>query len=136
MNRHLAIFSADTIDHILSGAKTVESRLSVFKIAPFAQIGKGDVVLMKQSGGEMRGQFLVDRVIFFDHPSSQDVDLIKDRYSKELMVDKVYWQARQQARYLSLIFVKHPSAFVTAPIIVPKRDRRGWVVLDNKKIKS
>ncbi|MBI4039393.1 hypothetical protein HY388_01035 [Candidatus Daviesbacteria bacterium] len=127
--RHLAIFTGDTIDKILSGQKTIESRFSRQKIAPFGQVAKGDLILMKQSGGKLRGQFLVDKTIFFDHPSTQDVQLIKNKYAQEIAVDEKFWLRHEGACYITLIFITHPTAFLVEPFKIPKKDLRGWVVL-------
>lgn len=127
--RHLAIFTGDTIDKILSGQKTIESRFSRQKIAPFGQVATGDLVLMKQSGGKLRGQFLVDKTIFFDHPSTHDVQLIRSEYAQEITVDEKFWKQHEGACYITLIFITNAAAFLVEPYKIPKKDLRGWVVL-------
>ena len=48
---HLAVFSEPYLSFVLDGVKTVESRFSRVRCAPFQQIRSGDIILVKQSGG-------------------------------------------------------------------------------------
>ena len=130
MARHLAIFSGTAISDILRGKKTIESRLSRHRIAPFAAVGNGDLVFMKQSGGKIMGQFFVDKAVFFDHPNTEDMQKIRQEYVKGLLVDEQFFRQHQDACYVTLLFIRHPSSFLTAPLTFAKSDRRGWVVID------
>ena len=104
MVRHLAIFKGDGADKILSGEKTIESRFSKSRIAPFGLISSGDLVYIKPSGKDIIGQFRVKKVIFFDLGPIQH-------------------------RYVTLIFIGESTRFITSPIKLKKKDQRGWVVL-------
>jgi hypothetical protein len=52
---HLAVFIEPYLQFILDGQKTVESRFSANRSAPYQQVGKGDVVLLKRTGGPVMG---------------------------------------------------------------------------------
>ena len=129
MKKHLAIFKGDGADKILTGKKSIESRFSKIKIAPFGVVSSGDLVYIKPSGGEIIGQFRVKRVISFDGLNQEDVLDIKKRFEKEISVDENYWEGKMQAKYGTLIFIGTSSRFLTPPIKIPKKDLRGWVVL-------
>ena len=128
MQKHLAVFSGDTADKILTGAKKIDIRLSKNNIAPFGQVTTNDQVLMRQSGKKLIGSFIVDRVIFFDHPTKGEIEDIKRKYQKDIGMDDNFWHIKMDAKYLTLIFVRSSTRFLVSPE-VNKRDLRSWVVL-------
>ena len=103
--KHLAIFKGDGAEKILTGKKTIESRFSKNKIAPYGVVSAGDLVYMKLSGGAIIGQFRVKKVIYYDDPERADY------------------------RYVSDLFIGDSSRFITSPIKPIKKDLRGWMVL-------
>ena len=52
---HLAILIEPYLSFILNGKKTIESRFSINRIAPFDKIQTGDIVLLKRAGGPLVG---------------------------------------------------------------------------------
>lgn len=130
MTKHLAIFSGDSAQLILTGKKTIESRFSSKKSVPFLQISAGDLVYIKPSGKDIIGQFRVKKVIFYDGLEIENVREIKEKYGKEMAVDETYWIKQTNAKYGTLIFIGEVDAFITSPIKFPKKDLRGWVVLE------
>lgn len=127
--KHLAIFKGEAGEAILSGKKTIESRISKVKSVPFGVISAGDLVYIKPSGKDIIGQFRVKKVIFFDGIDGIDLEDIKKRYGKGLNVDENYWEKNKGYRYVTLIFIGNSSRFITSPIKIKKSDLRGWVVL-------
>lgn len=128
MIKHLAVFDASLAKLIFSGKKTIDGRFSKIKIAPFAQVSAGDAVYVKVSGETIVGQFIVDRVIYFDHPTKDEIVEIKKKYAKQLAVDEGFWLRREQITYITLMFIRSVNRFLIAPDI-PKKDLRSWVVL-------
>lgn len=124
MKRHLAIFKGSTAGDILSGKKTIDSRFSKAKIAPFGQISKGDLVYIKPSGKDIIGQFRVKKVIFYDGLEDLDLEQIKKTYGEGI------GQSKKGSKYGTLIFIGECDPFLTSPIRIKKKDLRGWVVLD------
>lgn len=129
--KHLAIFKGEGAEKILSGKKTIESRFSNRKNPPYGVISAGDLVYIKPSGKDIIGQFRVKKVIFFDGLEVGDVGEIKEKYGKALAVDEEYWKGKEKASYGTLIFIGEVDPFLTAPIKIPKKDLRGWVVLSD-----
>lgn len=127
--KHLAIFTGDGAEKILSGQKTIESRFSRVKIAPFGKVSCGDLVYIKPPGKEIIGQFRVKKVIFYDGLNLNDVSYLRAKYGKEIATDEVYWKGKENCRYGTLIFIGNSSRFITSPVRIPKKDLRGWVVL-------
>lgn len=130
MRKHLAIFSGGAGEKILTGQKTMESRFSKNKNAPFQQISTGDLVYIKPSGKDIIGQFRVNKVIFFDGLSEADFSQIKKDYGEALAVDESYWKAKINSRYGTLVWIGQTQQFLTSPIRFSKKDLRGWVVLN------
>ncbi len=130
MKKHLAIFKGEAGEKILSGKKTIESRFARVKSVPFGVISGGDLVYIKPSGKEIIGQFRVQKVIFFDGLTPEDIVRLKKEYELSLSVDKSYWSNKSNCRYGTLIFIGDSSRFITSPVKFPKKDLRGWVVLD------
>ena len=128
--KHLAIFKGSGGELILTGAKTIESRFSKRKSPPFGTISTGDLVYIKPTGKEIIGQFRVQKVLFFDGLEDSDVEDIKKRYGKELAVEETYWKGKTGTKYGTLIFIGDSAKFITSPVKIPKKDLRGWVVLD------
>lgn len=128
MTKHLAIFTPDAVSSIFSGKKKIEGRFSHIKIPPFLKVAAGDQVLMKVSGEKIVGQFIVDRVIYFDHPTNEELLSLRKKYDKELALSKTFWLEREKVSYVTLMFIKSVSKFLVVPE-VPKKDLRPWVVL-------
>ena len=67
MQHHLAILAPGWIEPILDGSKTIESRFTKVRCAPYGKIHADDLVYMKESGGPVKGQFTVAEVETFDN---------------------------------------------------------------------
>ena len=129
--RHLAIFVDDYIEKILKREKTVEGRFSLNKIVPFSAIKKDDEILLKQSGGDVIGKVRVENVLFYENLDAEMIGKLRKEYDLEMCVDSKWWQSKANSRYASLIFLKKPTRFL-APIKHHKKDRRSWVILEDR----
>lgn len=129
--QHLAIFTPPFLDLILDGKKTIEARFSKVRCAPYGSIWEGDTVLLKDSGGLVRGSFVVAKVESFAYLNLDILNELRHRHSEALCssVDPQYWHTRSSARYATLIHIVEPTRFERS-FPFPKKDRRGWVVLD------
>ena len=128
MTKHLAIFNAGDAQKIFSGKRKIEGRFSQIKIPPFGKVSAGDLVLVKVGGEKITGQFLVDRVLYFDHPTKSEVEKIKKTYGRDLAFEKTFWLDKEKVNYVTLMFVRSVTKFIVAPQIA-KKDLRAWVVL-------
>lgn len=129
MKKHLAIFTGNLAEDILSGKKTIESRFSKHKITPYGVISVGDLVYIKPSGRDIIGQFRVQKVIFINGLEVNDLEDVKKRYGRQILADENFWKSHENAKYGTLIFIGATTKFVTSPINYTKKDLRGWVVL-------
>ena len=129
MHKHLAIFDREAVKLIFVLTRKIEGRFSQIKIAPFGRVAAGDEVLMKVSGEKIVGQFLVSRVLYFDHPNSSELATLVKKYSAQLALPKTFWLNHEKVNYATLIFIATVNKFLIPPQIA-KRDLRPWVVLE------
>lgn len=129
MVRHLAILDKGAAEAIFDGRKKIEGRFSQIKIPPYGKVSAGDVVLMKLPGEKIVGQFLVGRVLSYDHPTPLDIEELKKKYAKALALPTVFWLDHEKINYVTLMFIKTVTKFIIEPQ-VKKKDLRGWVVLE------
>jgi hypothetical protein len=124
---HLAVMVEPFLQFVLSGRKTVESRFSVNRCAPYGQVEDGDVILLKRTGGPIVGLCQVsERWLYQLDPGSWD--FIREKFAKALCADSSgFWKDRENALFATLMRVRNVRKI--APVKIEKRDRRGWVVL-------
>ena len=124
---HLAVMHEPYLSYVLAGRKSVESRFSRHRVAPFDQVGLGDLLLLKSQSGPVTG---VARVAHVDSYRLDPViwASIRNRFSAALCVtDERFWVERREARYATLM--RLTAALAVEPLVLEKRDRRPWVVL-------
>ena len=128
---HLAVFVEPFLRYVLDGSKTVESRFSVNRCAPFGKVNHGDVMLLKRTGGPVIGIALVETVWSY-HLDEPSLAFIRKRFAKALRAeDPEFWEQRRVARYATLIVLDLVQAL--KPLKWEKMDRRGWVVVRSAK---
>lgn len=123
---HLAVMVEPYLTYILEGKKRIESRFSKHAIAPYYQIGPGELVLLKLTGGPVVGCFMADTVEFVTL-NDQERARLKQDYNEAICADDDFWKAREDKRYATLVGVRNARELRPAP--VAKSDRRGWIVL-------
>jgi ASC-1-like (ASCH) protein len=125
---HLAILHEPYLELILEGKKTIETRFSIHRQAPFEQITKNDVILLKETSGPVVGFCRVSDAWFYVL-NQNSWDIIKNEFFKEILVkDQRFWEDKKNSSYASLIRIRDVHR-LKYPLDFPKRDRRGWVVL-------
>lgn len=121
---HLAIVTKGTIGKILRGEKTIESRFSVHRIAPYGRIQAGERVYLQETGKPVTASFEVERVLFFSELNEERIAAIRDEYGDRIHADEAFWRAKGSARYATLMFIR--QAVAEAPFRVAKRDRSAF----------
>lgn len=110
------------LTYIFDGKKTVESRFSLHKIAPYGKIQPDDVVFMK--AGAIVGCFTVAWVKYFDL-SEYPIEKIKREYGDAICGNVSFWKIKSEKRYATLIGISKVERLT--PVTIEKRDRRAWV---------
>lgn len=128
---HLAIFAEPFLSMVLSGEKTIESRFSRNRCAPYEQIGAGDIILLKEVAGPICGLVLARRIWCYDL-SNEPIGSIRHRFGADIRADDEFWSSRADASYATLIELDAPTSI--PPVSCDKRDRRGWVSLRSRQM--
>lgn len=124
---HLAVFVDPFLEYILSGKKTVESRFSAVRFPPYGRVARGDIVLLKESGGPVVGICEVGAAWFY-RLNADSWKTIRREFAVAICAeDPGFWQSREQAEFATLMYVSRTKRL--PPVAWPKRDRRGWVVV-------
>jgi hypothetical protein len=129
---HLAIFNEPFLSLIINGKKKIESRFSMNKITPFMKVRKGDIVILKESGGLVTGAFIAGDVKYINNLDKIILKKIENDYGELICsnYDKNFWENRTKARYVSLIEVKNVKRL--KPFKSEKNDRSGWSILKDR----
>ena len=123
---HLAVFVEPYLTFLLDGKKTVESRFSINKNAPFEQVKTGDIVLLKRSSGPICGACRVANVWYYrlDPTTWREIE----RYSRALCMDNSdFWQRKKGASFATLMQVE--DVCKVKEFDIDKSDPRSWVVV-------
>lgn len=109
---HVAIMNPKfgSIEKILSGQKTIESRWSKLKIAPFNKVESGDTVYFKYSGKPVTACATVSKVLQFEKLDAKIFKYIVDNYGHQICLqDTKYDTWYKTKNYVTLIFLKSPK---------------------------
>jgi hypothetical protein len=125
---HLAVFVEPFLQFVLDGRKTVESRFSIHRCAPFHCVRSGDLVLIKRSGGPIIALAEISQVWYYE--LNQDAwSFIRTRFATQLCVeDPEFWERKASSYFATLMQLGRVERL--DPLDCSKRDRRGWVVLN------
>jgi hypothetical protein len=127
---HLAVLVEPYLQFVLDRTKTIESRFSRRRCPPFGRVSEGDVILLKRAGGPVIGLCTVSDVWSYQVEPGTLTE-IRDRFGSAIQPQDGFWDDRREAAFATLMRVE--GARTLPDIRVPKRDRRGWVVLREQR---
>lgn len=130
---HLMIVHPRYIAPLLSGAKTLESRLGLDRRAPFGKVSPGDVVFIKPTGKRVVAKAIVHRVDEYEDLTPEDIINLRETYDDRIMGGDQYWEEKSNSKYATLIsFTKitmlRDETTVPAELLVPNRN--AWRIAD------
>ena len=124
--KHIAIIKEPYFSMVLRGEKTIESRWSMHKVAPYQKVQVGDEILIKKTGQPVTVKAEVADVQYFTL-TPQKVDEIRIMYGKQIGTDKLEdWQSTLQKKYCTLVWLKNVVRI--PPLVVPRSNGAGWIV--------
>lgn len=127
---HVAIVHAWVARALIEGHKTVESRFSRDRRAPFGRIGVGDTVYFRVAGGTYAARALVERVLCEDGLTPRRVRAIEVLHRASIGGDDEYWRMVRGARCVTLLWLTGCCGVESGPFLERARgDRRAWFVL-------
>lgn len=125
--KHIAIFRQPFFDMVLSGEKTIESRWSMNRIAPYNKVKIGDKLLLKLTGMPVTATAKVKDVKFYEL-TPEIADDIKLKYGKQIGTDKFEnWENFRQKKYCTLVWLDDVKT--TKPQRVQRSNGAGWIVV-------
>jgi hypothetical protein len=131
---HIAIMHEPFLSLLLTGRKTIESRFSVNRVCPFQSVAVGDILAIKAQSGPILGLTIVEHAAFYEL-DPETWEYLRGEFSGALCAkNDSFWRQRADARYGSLLRVAEPVR--TRPLNINKRDRRGWVRLENAHLQG
>lgn len=125
--QHIAILRQPFFNMVLSGEKTIESRWSMHKVAPYGKVGVGDEILLKETGKDVTATAKVKDVKYYEL-TPEKVEEIRINYGKQIGTDKFQdWQSTLQKKYCTLIWLGDVK--MINPLKVKRSNGAGWIVL-------
>lgn len=126
--KHIAILRQPFFSMVLSGEKTIESRWSMNKVAPYHKVSIGDELLLKLTGQAVTATAKVKDVKYYEL-TPQIVDEIRIKYGKKIGTDRFEdWESTLQKKYCTLIWLDEVKT--VEPIQVQRSNGAGWIVLN------
>lgn len=115
---------------VISGQKTIESRWSMHKIAPYHKVNIGDVLLLKEMGSPITAKAIVSDVKFYEL-TPEIVDELRIKYGKQIGTDKKEnWENIYYKKYGTLIWLKNVEEIAT--LQVPRSNGSAWIIPKEK----
>lgn len=128
--KHIAILRQPFFNMVLNGEKTIESRWSMNKIAPYKKVSIGDEILLKLTGQPVTAIAKVKDVKYYEL-TPIIVEQIRVKYGKKIGTDKFEdWQSTLKKKYCTLIWLENIQTI--SPINVPKSNGAGWLIVKNQ----
>jgi hypothetical protein len=127
---HLAVMREPYLSFVMDGSKLVESRFGRTRQPPFRAVHTGDLLLFKQSSGPVVACATVTNAMYFELDTTP-LAVIRDRFAPLIRALPEFWDDKGQSRFASLFRIEEVTQLV--PFEVPKRDRRGWVVVNSPR---
>ena len=131
MNTHLVILKRPYLDLILSGRKTIESRLTRGKTAAYGRVHEGDKLFLKASGGPVCATATVAGVKYYPNLTRQQIVAIKQEYGREIGGSDAVWESMMDRKCGFLVWLGDVRPI--EPVLIAKKDWRAWVVLSKEK---
>ena len=128
---HVAIVDPRYVPLILSGAKTIECRLTRSRVPPFECAEPGERIYFKARSGAFRCAAVIRKAEFIALAGPESVIALRTEHDHAVRGDEDYWRSKADARFASLIHLRDPEPIECGPdlaSLVRPGDRRAWHV--------
>ncbi|MEM7624809.1 MAG: ASCH domain-containing protein [Planctomycetota bacterium] len=130
MSIHVAILKREYLRLILSGQKTVESRLMKARCPPFGMVKPGERLFFKVSGGPFMATALAEDVHDYADQTPEQIDELCERWNPAVCAPEDYWRGRRDRPYVTMIRLRQVETFDVGPAFA-KQNMRAWYVLED-----
>lgn len=132
---HVAVLKRVYLAAIVDGSKTVESRLSVNRVAPFGVVREGETILFKACGGGFGARAVAERVHEFEGLDAPGVRRLRRLWNHRIGGDDAYWDRKcATARFATIIELADVREADEGPTLAPLHGR-AWVVLPAPRLR-
>lgn len=128
MSIHVAILKKPYVKLILSGQKTIESRLTRTAQPPFRAIQTGERLFIKASSGPFMATALAGLIEQHQGLEPRDIQRLNRRHNRAVCGDPAYWELKSQSRFAVFIHLEQVEPIDVGPKYV--KSMRAWHVLD------
>lgn len=131
---HIAILDRKglSLESILTGEKTIESRFYKTRKAPYGKIYPGDTVYFKEKNMPVSAKAEVEHVLAFRHLDEKSVRYILKKYAEAIGIPRRYDKKYLDYKYAVLIFFKDTQKIKPFNIEEKSYNRHcSWITLDN-----
>jgi len=130
MPAHIAIMHEPYLARVLARQKTIESRFLRLRSAPYDRVSVGDTIGLKRASGPIVAVAPVTAVRQYDDLTPDRIAALVAQFGADLRLDPDFIAHIRDRRYAVLIWLGTPR-LLPMPLHYVKRDRRGWVVLND-----
>ncbi|QDU34071.1 hypothetical protein KS4_21330 [Poriferisphaera corsica] len=124
---HIAILKKKYIDLILTGVKSVESRITKSACAPFNQIDVGDTIFLKISSGPFVAKTHAIQIEQHQNLNPDQIMQLYHRLDADVCGGIDYWQSKTPCQFATFIWLSDLIPITTGPDY-PK-SMKAWHVL-------
>ncbi|MBB6431735.1 ASCH domain-containing protein [Algisphaera agarilytica] len=131
MSIHVAILKREYLRMILSGQKTVESRLSKLRCAPFKSVSTGERLFLKASGGPFMATAIAGAVHDYADQTPEQIDALCDQWNPAVCGPLAYWRDRRDRPFATMIRLRNVEPMDVGPKLAVQ-NMRAWYVLPDE----
>ena len=132
MNRHIVTVTDFESEQLFLG--TINYLFKFFKKKPgfIDKLSVGNIVFFKKKKGEILGQFEVGKIIIIERVENRDWRLVKEITggSETFLSKEKFQELVEKNSILLIIQIDKLEQFITSPIEIDKRSKKGWIVLE------
>ena len=126
---HVAILKRPYLKLILSGQKTVESRLTRNNPPPYNVIQTGERIFLKASSGPFMATALAGTIEQHRDLTPPGITKLRKRLDKAVCGNDEYWQMKRESRFAVFVSLMQVEPIEVGPAY-PK-SMRAWHVVDD-----
>ncbi|MEM9419022.1 MAG: ASCH domain-containing protein [Planctomycetota bacterium] len=131
MSIHIAILKREYLRMILAGQKTVESRLSKVRCAPFESVTPGERLFFKASGGPFMATAVAGMVHDYADQTPEQIDDLCAQWNPAVCGPLDYWRDRRDRHFATMIRLQHIEPMDAGPKF-SAHNMRAWYVLPDE----
>lgn len=128
---HVAILKREYLRMILSGQKTVESRLAKVRCPPFGKVSPGERLFFKASGGPFMATAIAEAVTDYAEQTPEQIDGLFEQWNAAVCGPQAYWQDRRDRPFATMIRLRRVEPMDVGPKFTVQ-NMRAWYVLPDE----